>query len=203
MVNFAYDFTGHGWPVVDQRPIYLYVNSGGESRRWDRYNVVPQASTEIELLKDIDGDGNPEVLFAGAVEYAKPGRANPTAPWIVHQISEKTDVNADGMGIGDINCDAHMDVGGPRGWEQPPKGAPEGPWKFHPVNFGGGAQKGVYDVNGDRLNDIVTGLAAHGWGLAWFEQKRDNDGNISFVQHPIMMAPRTFTTPTNRGTFVF
>jgi len=193
MVNFAYDFTGDGWPdilMVDQRPIYMYVNPRGESRRWDRYNVVPQASTEIELLKDIDGDGKPEVLFGGdgAMEYAKPDPANPTAPWIVHQISEKTGVNAHGMGVGDINGDGRMDVVGPRGWwEQPPKGAPEGPWKFHPVNFGGGgAEMGVYDVNGDGLNDVVTGLAAHGWGLAWFEQKRDKDGNISFVQHAIM-----------------
>jgi hypothetical protein len=32
----------------------------------------------------------------------------------------------------------------------------------------------------------VTSLAAHGWGLAWFEQKRDKDGVISFVEHPIM-----------------
>lgn len=193
MVNFAYDFTGDGWPdilMVDQRPIYLYVNSKGESRRWDRYNVVPQASTEIELLKDIDGDGKPEVLFGGdgALEYAKPDPANPTAPWIVHQISEKTGVNAHGMGVGDINGDGRIDVVGSRGWwEQPAKGAQEGPWKFHPVNFGsGGAEMGVYDVNGDGLNDVVTSLAAHGWGLAWFEQKRDKDGTISFVEHAIM-----------------
>jgi hypothetical protein len=45
---------------------------------------------------------------------------------------------------------------------------------------------GVYDVNGDGLNDVVTALAAHGWGLSWFEQKRDTDGNISFVEHRIM-----------------
>jgi hypothetical protein len=44
----------------------------------------------------------------------------------------------------------------------------------------------VYDVNGDGLNDVVTSLQAHGWGLSWFEQKRDKDKNITFVQHMIM-----------------
>jgi hypothetical protein len=193
MMNFAYDFTGDGWPdilMVDQRPIYLYVNPRGESRRWDRYNVVPQASTEIELLKDIDGDGQPEVLFGGdgALEYAKPDPANPTAPWTVHQISEKNGVNPHGMGVGDINGDGRMDIVAARGWwEQPPKGSPEGPWKFHSADFGsGGAEMGVYDVNGDGLSDVVTAISAHGWGLAWFEQKRDASGNISFVRHDIM-----------------
>ncbi len=193
MVNFSYDFTGDGWAdilAVDQRPIYLYVNPKGESRRWDRFNVVPNASTEIELLRDIDGDGKLEVLFGGdgALNYAKPDPANPTARWIVTQISEKTGVNAHGMGIGDINGDGRMDVVGPRGWwEQPPKGTPPGPWKYHEANFGsGGAEMGVYDVNGDGLNDVVTSLAAHGWGLAWFEQKRDKEGVISFVEHRIM-----------------
>ncbi len=193
MVNFAHDFTGDGWPdilMVDQRPIYLYVNPKGESRRWDRYNVVPQASTEIELLKDIDGDGKPAVLFGGdgAMEYAKPDPANPTAPWIVHKISERIGVSAHGMGTGDINGDGRMDVVGPRGWwEHPPKGSTQEPWTFHPASFGsGGAEMGVYDVNGDGLNDVVTALSAHGWGLAWFEQKRDKEGTISFVQHAIM-----------------
>jgi hypothetical protein len=41
--------------------------------------VVPQASTEIELLKDIDGDGKPEVLFGGdgAMNYANPDSVPP------------------------------------------------------------------------------------------------------------------------------
>jgi Domain of Unknown Function (DUF1080)/FG-GAP-like repeat len=194
MVNFAYDFTGDGWPdilMVDQRPIYLYVNPRGESRRWDRYNVVPSATSEIELLKDIDGDGKPEVLFTGpggVMSYAKPDPANPTAPWIVHAISETGLAGAHGMGVGDINGDGRMDIVNNRGWwEQPPKGAPESTWKFHPEAFGsGGAEMGVYDVNGDGLNDVVTVIAAHGWGLAWFEQKRDKAGAISFVRHDIM-----------------
>ena len=50
----------------------------------------------------------------------------------------------------------------------------------------GGSVIAVYDVNGDRLNDVVTSLAAHGWGLAWYEQKRDAAKAISFVQHMVM-----------------
>jgi hypothetical protein len=207
MVNFAYDFTGDGWPdilMVDSRPIYLYVNPRGESRRWDRYNVVPQAMTEIELLKDIDGDGKPEVLFGGSgatMAYAKPDPANPTAPWIVHTISDNGGAGAHGMGVGDINGDGRMDVVAARGWwEQPPKGSRQATWTFHPAPFGsGGAEMGVYDVNGDGLNDVVTALSAHGWGLAWFEQKRDKEGNISFAQHTIM---GDFST-TNAGNVTF
>jgi 3-keto-disaccharide hydrolase/VCBS repeat protein len=193
MVNFAYDFTGDGWPdilMVDTRPIYLYVNPRGESRRWDRYNVVPQAMSEIELLKDIDGDGKPAVLFGGdgAMEYAKPDPEHPTAPWIVHRISEKGFMSGHGMGVGDINGDGRMDIVTPRGWwEHPPKGSTQETWTYHAASFGvGGAEMGIYDVNGDGLDDVVTALNAHGWGLAWFEQKRDKEGAISFVKHSIM-----------------
>jgi hypothetical protein len=44
----------------------------------------------------------------------------------------------------------------------------------------------VYDVNGDGLNDVVTSLQAHGWGLSWFEQKKSPEGSRSFVEHQIM-----------------
>ena len=44
---------------------------------------------------------------------------------------------------------------------------------------------GVYDVNGDELNDVVTSLNAHGFGLAWFEQHRDASGKITFIEHMI------------------
>ena len=49
----------------------------------------------------------------------------------------------------------------------------------------GGAQMHAYDVNGDGLNDIITGLAAHGFGLAWFEQYREGDA-IEFRPHVFM-----------------
>ena len=47
----------------------------------------------------------------------------------------------------------------------------------------------AYDVNGDGLNDVITSLDAHGWGLSWFEQVRqfgDAGETISFKEHIIM-----------------
>ncbi len=32
----------------------------------------------------------------------------------------------------------------------------------------------------------MTSLQAHGWGLAWFEQKRAKNGDITFVEHMVM-----------------
>jgi len=203
MSNFAYDFTGDGWPDVINmgaigQPLHLYVNPRGESRRWDKYDVIPQVSKEVSLLKDIDGDGKPEFVYGGggALRYAKPDPANPTGPWVVHTISEPGPWGGGhGLGVGDINGDGRMDVVDPYGWwEQPAAGSGQELWTYHPEAFGkwtghaspGGDEMAIYDVNGDGLNDVVTVLQAHGFGLAWFEQKRDGGGKISFVKHMII-----------------
>src|SRR5699024_8728444 len=72
-------------------------------------------------------------------------------------------------------------------WQNPGTDQMDSRWQYHPVKFAeaGGAQMYTYDVDGDGLNDVITSLDAHGWGLAWYRQIRDGD-NISFEQHLIM-----------------
>ncbi len=196
MVNFAADFTGDGWPdimasdMVGGRPMDLYVNPRGEGRRWDHFRVLPTISTELVLMRDLDGDGKPEIIFGGggAYSWAHPDPANPTAVWTSHNISKTGDrVNIHGLGVGDINSDGRQDIVVPSGWyEQPPTGSMDQPWTFHAAEFGnGGGEIGAYDVNGDGLTDVVTSLAAHDFGLAWFEQKKGADGASTWEKHEI------------------
>ena len=59
-------------------------------------------------------------------------------------------------------------------------------WTKHPFTFApAAAQMLVYDVNGDGLNDVITCINAHGYGLSWYEQVREG-GNITFREHVIL-----------------
>jgi hypothetical protein len=203
MQNFAFDFTGDGWTDVVcmgaiGQNLHLYVNPRGEARRWDKFDVVPTVQKEVSLMKDIDGDGKPEFIYGGggALRWAKPDPANPTGQWVIHDISEPGPWGAGhGLGVGDVNGDGKLDVVEAYGWfEQPASGPATSPWIYHPEAFSawsghaspGGGEMAVIDVNGDKQNDVVAVLQAHGFGLAWFEQKRDAGGKISFVRHDVM-----------------
>jgi hypothetical protein len=203
MQQFADDVTGDGWTDVFcmgaiGQDLHLYVNPRNEARRWTKIDVVPTVQKEVSLYEDIDGDGTREFIYGGGgfLRYAEPDPAAPLGKWIVRDISTQGPWGAGhGLGVGDISGDGKADVVDPYGWwEQPAGGPASGGWTYHPQAFAtwtghaspGGGEMGVYDVNGDKRADVVSVLQAHGWGLNWYEQKRDASGQISFIAHVVM-----------------
>jgi hypothetical protein len=190
------DFDKDGWNDIlvvgfPGQDTSWFQNPKGKEQSWVRHRIFDQTDNESPTFADLTGDGKPELvcITKGQYGYAGPDWNDPAKPWQFHAISPNNNYGnfTHGMGIGDVNGDGRMDLLEKDGWwEQPASLANDPEWKFHKQPFGfGGSQMYAYDINGDGLNDIITGLAAHGFGLAWYEQYRDGS-EIRFREHVIM-----------------
>jgi len=193
---FTYDFNGDGWTDIlvygfPGKEAAWYENPKGRDGHWQRHVIFNVLDNESPGFTDINGDGKPDILCCseGFMGYATADWKNPGQPWKFHAITPKGDWQrfTHGIGAGDVNGDGRVDILDKDGWwEQPASTANDPVWTRHPFKFAErGAQIYVYDVNGDRLNDVITSIDAHGYGLAWYEQVKDG-GNITFREHLIL-----------------
>jgi hypothetical protein len=191
---FAYspDLNKDGWADVlvlgfPGDVSYWFENPKGADGLWKRHDVFKVTDNESPHWVDITGDGKPEVVCStgGFFGYAGPGE-DPGAEWLFTKITGDVKVQrfTHGLGVGDVNGDKRPDLLEKNGWwEQPADTRTQPEWKFHAQVFSepGGAQMFAQDLDGDGDQDVFTSLAAHRYGLAWFEQK---DGQ--WVRHDLM-----------------
>lgn len=193
---FTHDLNGDEWVDIlivgfPGKEARWYENPQGKKEEWPAHVVYSPVDNESPTFEDLTGDGKPEIICNsnGYFGYVEPDWENPSGAWTFHPVTIKGPWQrfTHGLGIGDVNGDGHKDILDAGGWwEQPASRGSRSEWKRHEWTFGtGGAQMYAYDVNGDGMNDVITSLAAHGYGLAWYEQYREN-GQIQFHEHIFM-----------------
>lgn len=194
---FTRDFNGDGWDDIliygfpGQDASWYENPRAKQDQPWMRHQVFDAVDNESPTWVDVTGDGKPEIVCnsGGYFGYVEPNWDNPASKWTFHPISPKGNWQrfTHGLGVGDVNGDGRADFMDKDGWwEQPASLSGDPEWKRHAAFFGtGGAQMYAYDVNGDGLNDVISSLAAHGFGLTWFEQVRQGD-KVDWKAHTVM-----------------
>ena len=206
-LSFVEDVTGDGKNdilQVSHQPGFhldLFVQPAEPSDNWPSHRLAASFGGESPQMVDLTGDKKPELIAIreGRWGFFTANWDKPTEPWTFHPISKDRQMQwyIHGLGVGDLNGDKRPDIVEKDGWFEGPADPLSGDWTWHEFKFSepGGAQMLIYDIDGDGDNDIVTSLAAHAYGVAWFENQ-GGGGTVKLVKHIIMPTEPQPSDPT-------
>jgi len=207
-LTYTHDFNADGWIDIlvlgfPGAESWWFENPQGKGGLWPQHVAIDFTENESPTFTDLTGDGRPEIVCGsqGYLGYAEYDPKNPQAKFTWHSVSPLVMGPGKGgklapvyfkfthgLGVGDVNGDGRPDFLEKTGWwEQPASLVGDPVWQKHEALFGtrGGAQMFVYDVNADGLNDVITSLDGHGYGIAWFQQTREG-GAEGWTKHMIV-----------------
>jgi hypothetical protein len=182
------DVNGDGRPDIvtcnyfGRRVGWVQNPGGAGTTAWQEHEIDLPGNMETGEMVNLTGDAQPEFLpnVGSSVVFYELTSRNPVK-WTKRDLGNAG--AGHGVGAGDLNGDGRNDVITPKGWYEQ---TADGNWTFH-AEFSLGAA-GImilgYDVDGDRLNDVLYGNG-HGFGLYWLRQTHKPDGTREWTRQTI------------------
>lgn len=196
-LNFSMDVNQDGWIDfirVDTpgESVVWYENPKNKPGHWKANTIHKSIGNESPYFGDIDGDGRPDIVGndpeTKQVIWLKSPSKKGDTEWKKYVISEGPigiHKYTHGLGMVDMNGDGRLDALIREGWWEAPADRTQPNWVFHKANLGEEcSQMYLLDVNQDGLKDVIS-MSAHKYGMWWYEQGKDAQGNTTWEKHEI------------------